>query len=89
MLHDSPTARRVAGSFAFFAKAGSVHSSFRMKNPALSLQKSERQGQGILGSNIRREWLGFPFRYCKYGEAGRVRVNDCDIMRMSVGEPAV
>jgi putative transposase len=34
------------------------------------------------------QWLWSSFRYYKYGEAGLVRINDCDIMRMSVREPA-
>jgi hypothetical protein len=26
------------------------------------------------------QWLWSSFRYCKYGEVGLVRVNDCDIV---------
>ena len=34
-------------------------------------------------------WPWSSFRYYRFVEVGRVRVNDCDIMRMSVGKPAV
>src|SRR5579864_3444839 len=34
------------------------------------------------------QWRWSSFRYYKYGEAGLVRVNDCDIMTMSVRKPA-
>jgi hypothetical protein len=30
------------------------------------------------------QWQWSSFRYYKYGEAGLVRVNDCDIMKRSV-----
>ena len=33
------------------------------------------------------QWPWSSFRYYKYGEAGLVRPNDCDIMRMSLKEP--
>ena len=35
------------------------------------------------------QWRWSSFRYYMYGEEGAVRVNDCDLMRMSVGKPAV
>jgi putative transposase len=35
------------------------------------------------------QWPWSSFRYYQYGEAGPVRVNDCDLMRMSVRKPAV
>jgi putative transposase len=35
------------------------------------------------------QWFWSSFRYYRFGEVGRVRVNDCDIMRMSLGKPAV
>jgi len=35
------------------------------------------------------EWRWSSFRYYRYGEAGQVRVNDCDVMQMSVRKPAV
>jgi putative transposase len=34
------------------------------------------------------QWRWSSFRYYKYGEAGLVRVNDCDMMTMSVRKPA-
>jgi hypothetical protein len=34
------------------------------------------------------QWSRSSFRYCKYGVAGPVRVNDCDVMRMSMARPA-
>jgi len=35
------------------------------------------------------QWMWSSFRHYKYGEAGLVRVNDCDLMQMSVIKPAV
>jgi len=35
------------------------------------------------------QWPWSSFRYYKYGEAGPVRVNDCDLMRMTVRKPAM
>jgi putative transposase len=35
------------------------------------------------------KWTWSSFRHYKYGEAGLVRVNDCDLMQMSVRKPAV
>jgi putative transposase len=35
------------------------------------------------------QWPWSSFRYYKYGEAGQVRVNDCDLMRMTVRQPEV
>jgi putative transposase len=35
------------------------------------------------------QWLWSNFRHYKYGEAGLVRVNDCDLMQMSVRRQAV
>jgi len=35
------------------------------------------------------QWLWSSFRYYKYGEVGPVRINDCDVMRMSLRKPAV
>ena len=35
------------------------------------------------------QWLWSSFRHYKYGEAGLVRVNDCDLMQMSVRRQAV
>jgi putative transposase len=35
------------------------------------------------------QWPWSSFRYYKYREQGAVRVNDCDLMRMTVGKPAV
>src|SRR5450755_3549649 len=34
------------------------------------------------------QWPWSSFRYYKYGEAGLVRLNDCDLMRMSMTRPA-
>jgi len=35
------------------------------------------------------QWPWSTFRYYQYGETRLVRVNDCDLMRMSVSKPAV
>ena len=35
------------------------------------------------------QWLWSSFRYYEYGEVGRVRIIDCDVMRMSLRKPAV
>jgi putative transposase len=34
------------------------------------------------------QWSWSSFRYYKYGDAGLIRVNDCGLMRMSMGPPA-
>jgi putative transposase len=34
------------------------------------------------------QWPWSSFRYYKYGEVGLVRVNDCEVMRMSIRRPA-
>jgi len=36
-----------------------------------------------------KQWRWSSFRYYMYGEEEAVRVNDCDLMRMSGGKPAV
>jgi hypothetical protein len=34
------------------------------------------------------QWFWSSFRYYKYGDAGLVRVNDCDLMKMTMARPA-
>lgn len=43
--------------------------------------------RGLVQEPEQSRWSSF--RYYMYGEKGAVRVNDCDLMRMSVGKPAV